>query len=101
MAGAFAVYQQLSNANKLVYERIKEGLVSALPSNRSYAYEQFTARKLSDVESLDVFVADSRRCLEASVTLACLCFCGPAYLTLPAASNRLVHIWNPWTLASS
>lgn len=48
--GVFAVYQQLSEDDQLVYERIKEALISAYASDRFCAYDQLTGRRLRDGE---------------------------------------------------
>lgn len=59
--GAFAVYQQLSAADRESYDKIKEALLSAFATDKFLAYEQFIARRLQDGEAVDVYLADLRR----------------------------------------
>jgi len=60
-AGAFAVYQQLSDADKNNFQRIKEALCTAFGTDSFLAYEQFVGRKLQSGESVDVFLAELRK----------------------------------------
>lgn len=89
--GAFAVYQQLSTADKLVYTKIKGALVSAFASDRFCAYEQFITRRLGDGESVDVYLADLRRLAVLfggmpDTSLACAFVAG-----LPEAARRTLR----------
>ena len=59
--GAFAVYQQLSAADKRDVRKIKSALLAAFADDPFVAYEKFTARRLNANESPDVYLADLRR----------------------------------------
>ena len=59
--GAFAVYLQLSEAQKTDYKAVKTALVSAFASDGFIAFEEFVGRKLRDGESVDVYLSDLRR----------------------------------------
>ena len=59
--GAFAVYQQLSAADKRDAGKIKTALIAAFADDAFGAYEKFMRRRLSANESADVFLADLRR----------------------------------------
>lgn len=54
--GASAVYQQLTGPDKENNEKIKKALISVFTTDKFLAYEQFTARRLRDGESVDVYV---------------------------------------------
>ena len=59
--GAFAVYQQLTSADKKDFEKIKRALHTAFAADSFLAYEQFIARKLQPGETVDVFLAELRK----------------------------------------
>lgn len=59
--GAFAVYQQLTSADKKDFEKIKRALYTAFAADSFLAYEQFVARKLQPGETVDVFLAELRK----------------------------------------
>lgn len=59
--GAFAVYQQLPDADKKDSEKIKKALRTAFAVDSFIAYEQFVARRLQPGETVDVFLAELRR----------------------------------------
>ena len=61
IGGAFAVYQQLTAAEKADSQSIKAALVTAFGIDAFAAYEMFSARKLQIGESVDVFLADLRK----------------------------------------
>ena len=61
VGGAFAVYQQLSSADRKEYATIKSALLSAFALDKYQAYEQFVSRKLREGEAVDVYMADLRR----------------------------------------
>ena len=50
------MYQQLTSSEKENYDSINAALISAFATDRFLAYEQFTARRLRDGESVDVYV---------------------------------------------
>ena len=89
--GAFAVYQQLTTANKEEYVKIKEALLAAFAADKFIAYEQFIARKLQDGEPVDVYLADLRRLAElfggiSDSALSCAFVAG-----LPEASRHILR----------
>ena len=57
-SGAFAVYQQLTDADK---KDTRTVLRTAFAVNSFTAYEQFVARRLQPGETVDVFLAELRR----------------------------------------
>lgn len=59
--GAFAVYQQLSIADKADVKKVKAALVTSFGTDPFAAYEQFTSRKLLPYESVDVYLAQLRQ----------------------------------------
>ena len=59
--GAFAVYLQLAAHDRADVGAIKRALLAAFAADSFVAFEQFMARKLSDGEMPDVFLADLRR----------------------------------------
>jgi len=59
--GAFAVYQQLTSADKKDFDKIKRALYTAFAADSFLAYEQFIARKLQPGETVDVFLAELRK----------------------------------------
>jgi len=59
--GAFAVYQQLTSADKKDFEKIKCALCTAFAADSFLAYEQFISRKLQPGETVDVFMAELRK----------------------------------------
>lgn len=61
IGGAFSVYQQLSDSDKKDYTKIMDALISAFAADKFMAYEQFTARRLREGESVDVYLAELRR----------------------------------------
>lgn len=58
---AFAVYKQLADEDKKVYEKLKLKLIQAFGTDCYAAYGELRERVLNDGESVDVFVADLRR----------------------------------------
>lgn len=58
---AFAVYQQLSDAEKKDYAQLKAGLTLAFGVNGFRAYELLQRRRYMDSETVDVYLADLRR----------------------------------------
>ena len=58
---AFAVYQQLSEAEKRDEGKIRTALLTAFADDAFAAYSKFVGRKLGVNESVDVFMADLRR----------------------------------------
>ena len=60
-AGAFAVYQQIPDADKEDAVKIKEALCAAFAHDSFVAYEKFVSRKLLPFETVDVFLAELRR----------------------------------------
>lgn len=59
--GAFAVYQQLPEADQKKFGEVKKALVAAFAVDQFTAYEQFVSRKVRSGESPDVFLAELRR----------------------------------------
>lgn len=59
--GAFAVYQQIPDADKEDAAKIKKALCAAFAHDSFVAYEKFTSRKLLPSETVDVFLAELRR----------------------------------------
>ena len=59
--GAFAVYQQLPDADKRDSEKITNALRTAFAVDSFTAYEQFVGRRLLPGETVDVFLAELRR----------------------------------------
>ena len=59
--GAFAVYQQLPDADKQDVLKITKALRTAFAVDSFTAYDQFVARRLQPGETVDVFLAELRR----------------------------------------
>ena len=59
--GAFAVYQQLPDADKRDSGKITKALQTAFAVDSFTAYEQFVGRRLQPGETVDVFLAELRR----------------------------------------
>jgi hypothetical protein len=59
--GAFAVYQGLDDADKEDYDKVKGALTAAFSANPFKAYEEFVSRRLTECESVDVYLADLTR----------------------------------------
>ena len=59
--GAFAVYQQVPDADKLNVGKITKALRTAFAVDSFTAYEQFVRRRLQPGETVDVFLAELRR----------------------------------------
>ena len=59
--GAFAVYQQLPDADKRGSGKITKALRTAFAVDSFTAYEQFVGRRLQPGETVDVFLAELRR----------------------------------------
>ena len=59
--GAFAVYQQLPDADKQDIGKITKALRTAFAVDSITAYEQFVGRRLQHGETVDVFLAELRR----------------------------------------
>ena len=59
--GAFAVYQQLPDADKQDIGKITKALRTAFAVDSFTAYEQFVGRRLQHGETVDVFLAELRR----------------------------------------
>ena len=59
--GAFAVYQQLPDADKRDSGKITKALRTAFAVDSFTAYEQFVGRRLQPGETVDVFLAELRR----------------------------------------
>ena len=59
--GAFAVYQQLPDADKRDSGKITKALRTAFAVDSFTAYEQFVGRRLQPGERVDVFLAELRR----------------------------------------
>ena len=59
--GAFAVYQQIPDADKEDVVKIKEALCAAFAHDSFVAYEKFVSRELLPFETVDVFLAELRR----------------------------------------
>ena len=59
--GAFAVYQQLPDADKRDSGKIKKALRTAFAVDSFTAYEQFVGRRLQPGETVDMFLAELRR----------------------------------------
>ena len=59
--GAFAVYQQLPEAEKKDARKLKSALTKAFGMDQFSAYELFVSRRLKPGESVDVFLADLRK----------------------------------------
>ena len=59
--GAFAVYQQLPDADKLDSGKITKALRTVFAVDSFTAYEQFVGRRLQPGETVDVFMAELRR----------------------------------------
>lgn len=59
--GAFAVYLQMSEADRKVTQKVKDALKTAFAVDPFVAYEQFVSRKLLPGELPDVFLAELRR----------------------------------------
>ena len=59
--GAFAVYQQLPDADKQDIGKITKALRTAFAFDSFTAYEQFVGRRLQHGETVDVFLAELRR----------------------------------------
>ena len=59
--GAFAVYQQLPDADKRDSGKITKALQTAFAVDSFTAYEQFVGRRLHPGETVDVFLAELRR----------------------------------------
>ena len=59
--GAFAVYQQVPDADKLNVGKITKALRTAFAVDSFTAYEQFMRRRLQPGETVDVFLAELRR----------------------------------------
>ena len=59
--GAFAVYQQLPDADKQDIGKITKALRFAFAVDSFTAYEQFVGRRLQHGETIDVFLAELRR----------------------------------------
>ena len=59
--GAFAVYQQLPDADKQDIGKITKALRIAFAVDSFTAYEQFVGRRLQHGETVDVFLAELRR----------------------------------------
>ena len=59
--GAFAVYQQLPDADKRDSGNITKALRTAFAVDSFTAYEQFVGRRLQPGETVDVFLAELRR----------------------------------------
>ena len=98
--GAFAVYLQLSEAQKTDYKAVKTALVSAFASDGFIAFEEFVGRKLRDGESVDVYLSDLRRlaALIGGLPEKALMFAFVA--GLPDNTHRLLradHEWSQWT----
>ena len=60
-AGAFAVYEGLSDCAKEDYAKLKSSLQTAFSLNQFSAYEEFVNRKLTPGETVDVYAADLQR----------------------------------------
>ena len=59
-SGAFAVYQQLADADKRNSGKTTKALRTAFADNSFTAYEQFVTRRLQPGETVDVFLAYAR-----------------------------------------
>ena len=59
--GAFAVYQQVPDADKLNVGKITKALRTAFAVDSFTAYEQFVRRRLQPGKMVDVFLAELRR----------------------------------------
>ena len=59
--GAFAIYQQLPDADKRDSEKIAKALRTAFAVDSFTAYEQFVGRRLQPGFTVDVFLAELRR----------------------------------------
>ena len=59
--GAFAVYQQLPDADKQDIGKITKALRTAFAVDSFTAYEQFVGRRLQHGETVDMFLAELRR----------------------------------------
>ena len=59
--GAFAVYQQLPDADKRDSGKITKALRTAFAVDSFTAYEQFVGRRLQPGETVDVFLAELRK----------------------------------------
>ena len=59
--GAFAVYQQLPDADKRDSGKITKALRTAFAVDSFTAYEQFVGRRLQPGDTVDVFLAELRR----------------------------------------
>ena len=59
--GAFAVYQSIADADKKVYDKVKQKLLDAFSADATVAYEELQARKLAPGEAVDVYLADVNR----------------------------------------
>ena len=59
--GAFAVHQQLPDADKGDSGKIAKALRTAFAVDSFTAYEQFVGRRLQPGETVDVFLAELRR----------------------------------------
>ena len=77
-SGAFAVYLQLSEADKTSTEKVKGALLAAIAVDPYMAYEQFIGRRLKNGESPDVYLAELPRdvILWSEQQGPCLCLCG-------------------------
>ena len=60
-SGAFAVYQQLPDADKQNVGKITKALRTAFAVDSFTAYVQFVTRRLQPGETVDVFLAELRR----------------------------------------
>ena len=69
--GAFAVYQQLPDADKQDIGKITKALRIAFAVDSFTAYEQFVGRRLQHGETVDVFLAELRRLAVPFKMLAC------------------------------
>lgn len=63
--GAFAVYQQLSDAEKKDAKHIKEALTTAFGIDAFSAYEEFAARRIKPGETVDVYMAALKKLANA------------------------------------
>jgi RNase H-fold protein (predicted Holliday junction resolvase) len=87
---AFAVFDQLTDADKEDSEAIKKALRDAFGQNKFSAYDSFRLRSWTPVETVDAFLADLRRLarlagIHSDELIRCAFVCG-----LPAdVSSRL------------